>query len=263
MLQFEVPASTLSTALAVYEISPERAVDLWQALDDAAGATQALELSAANLSEAPVTATMAIDAEAPLSVEGGPRELTIPARETASLELPVQGAEDLQQPTLVTVRTVWPGGERESIAQMRPLVLNPSLTIDQEANGTPDYWVAAGTDSGFARGIEDGGAWIQGQPKEFQFFRQDVPLQRNTQYTFSAEIRRTEGEGNIYAAVIEHLEGRGLRVHDIGQDGSAGEWERFETTFTTGEDFESVKIYLYNTHSEARAWFRDLRLTQN
>ncbi len=49
-------------------------------------------------------------------------------------------------------------------------------------------------------------------------------------------------------------------MHRIGEEGAPGQWQRFETTFTTGEQFESVNVYLYNTHSTVRAWFRDLQL---
>ena len=64
------------------------------------------------------------------------------------------------------------------------------------------------------------------------------------------------------AAVVEHLESGGLRVHGIGAEGAPGEWERFETGFTTGEGFSHVAVYLYNTHSTVRAWFRDLQLRE-
>ena len=263
VLQFAVPASTLSSALALYETLPEHAVDVWQAVQGDAPVSDRLDLRAANLSDAPVTATVALEAGAPLSIAGGPRELSIPAGETAELRVPVAGAELLAQPTLVTLRVNWPGGKRESIAELRPLLLNHTLAIDADRDDIPDYWLAGGTKNSFPRGVEDGATWFQGLEGQYLYLRQEVPLQPNTEYTFSAEIMRTAGEGNVSAAVVEHLATGGLRLHGIGEDGATDRWERFETTFTTGAEFRNVIVYLYNTHSTVRAWFRNIELREN
>lgn len=263
LLQFEVPASTLAAALVLYATAPAHAVDVWQSTEGEAPAGDRLALRAVNLGEEPMTATLSFAPHAPLTIPGDPREITIPAGGTAALEVPVEGSERLEQPTLVTIRTAWPGGERESIAQLRPLLLNPALTIDADSDDTPDYWTAAGTTSTFARGVDGEGTWIQGLEDQYVFLRQEVALEPDTQYTFSAEIMRTAGEGNVSAAVAEHLDGGGLRMHQIGQEGEPDRWERFETTFTTGSEFRNVNVYLYNTHSTRRAWFRNLNLVKH
>ena len=72
-----------------------------------------------------------------------------------------------------------------------------------------------------------------------------------------------EGVGKVSAAVVEHLEDRGLRLHSIGEEGEPGEWRHFETTFTTGDDFARVIICLYNNQSMVRAWFRNIELRDN
>ena len=63
-------------------------------------------------------------------------------------------------------------------------------------------------------------------------------------------------------AVVEFVGERGLRVHRLGDDETApaDTWQRFEKTFTTGSDFRASAVYLYNVHSEVKAWYRDLEL---
>ncbi len=134
---------------------------------------------------------------------------------------------------------------------------------DEDGDGTADYWVASGSKAGsFERGVEDGAAWIQGQDGETLFLRQTVPMEPETEYFFAADIRRSEGEGKVYAAVVEHVGERGLRVHGVGDDAEApaDTWQRFETTFTTGDHARLVAVYLYNIDSTRRAWFRSIEL---
>lgn len=261
-LQIEVPASTISAAVALYEVAPHHAVDVWQASEGEGGESTSLDLRGVNLTEEPVMARVAMQARPPLRVAEEPLALTIPASGVARAEMDVEGVADLQRPTLVMLRVSWPGGERQSIAELRPLLLNPGMSLNDDGDDTPDYWIASGTTHSFPRGVEEGSAWIGGMPEEVIFFRQRVPLQPETEYFFAAEIKRSEGEGNVSAAVVEHVGERGLRVHKIGtnEEATTDTWERFETTFTTGAEFRTAAVYLYNTKSQRRAWFRTLEL---
>ncbi len=62
--------------------------------------------------------------------------------------------------------------------------------------------------------------------------------------------------------VAEHIGERGLRMQMLGDDETlpANEWQRFETTFTTGPEFRASHVYLYCTNTNARAWFADIEL---
>ncbi len=262
VLSFEISPSTISAALATYAIAPDHAVDVVQEVLRQAASSDTLVLNAVNLLDRPVTATITPRAPTPLRCPGGPVEIAIPARGAARTELRIEGVDELLVPTPVTIEVSWPGGERESIAELQPLLLNPNLNIDQEGDGIPDYWIASGSKSIFQRGIEDGAAWIQGQEGQTLFFRQRVPVEPDTEYYFAADIRRSEGPGKVYAAVVEHIGERGLQVHGIGDDPGAptDTWQRFETTFTTGPEFRAVAIYLYNIDSTRRAWFRNVEL---
>ena len=53
-------------------------------------------------------------------------------------------------------------------------------------------------------------------------------------------------------------------MHQVGNDEAlpAGEWQRFETTFTTGEEFRDSAVYLYNVHSTVKAWYDDVELRE-
>ena len=42
--------------------------------------------------------------------------------------------------------------------------------------------------------------------------------------------------------------------------GARSQWQRFEATFTTGEEFREAAVYLYNTHTDLRAWYDDIEL---
>jgi len=261
-LTLDLSPSTISAALVLYETQPEHAVDVVQQVLSEGASGDTLVVNAVNLSDRPITAWITPRAEAPVSCPGGPVEVAIPARGTAAVEMPVAGVGDLRLPTPVMLDVTWPGGGRESIAELRPLMINPGLDIDEDGDGTPDYWTAAGTTRNFGRGIENGAAWMQGQDGETLILRQTVPMEPETEYFFAADIRRSEGEGKVYAAVVEHVGERGLRVHGIGDDEDAATdtWRRFETTLTTGDDFRWVTVYLYNNDSTRRAWFRNLEL---
>ncbi|MGD9495808.1 MAG: DUF6259 domain-containing protein, partial [Armatimonadota bacterium] len=262
-LSLQVSSSTISAALVSYAIAPAHAVDVVQEVLHAGASSDTLVLNAVNLAAEPVVATVTPRVQPPLSCPGGAIEIAIPARGTARAELPIAGVGELQLPALVALDVTWPGGGRQSLAELRPLVLNAGLSADEDGDGTPDYWVASGSKSGsFARGMEDGGAWIQGEEGQTLFLRQMVPVEPARQYYFAAEIRRSGGAGKVYAAVVEHIGERGLQVHGIGDDpeAPADTWQRFETTFTTVPEFRTVAIYLYNNDSTRRAWFRNVEL---
>ncbi len=260
MLQFDVPASTLATALVVYETTPADAVDLWQVVRGEAAS--ALEVAAVNLGDEPLSATVRVEADEPVQAPDRPLELALEPGSPATARIDVAGVEQLEMPTPVTLHVTWPGGERETIAELRPLLLNPSLGVDEDGDGTPDYWLAGGTKTSFERGVADGAAWIQGEDEQYLYFRQSVPLEPNTEYYFAGEVRRSEPESGVSMAVVEHVGERGLRVHRIGDDeaAAANVWERFETTFTTGEAFRECAVYLYNTQVKAHSWYRNLEL---
>ncbi len=263
LLSLAVSPSTISAALATYAIAPEHAVDVVQRVPDEGASSGTLVLNAVNLSAESLTATVRAIMPAPLSCPDGPVQVVIPARGTARAELQIAGVDELQMPAAVTLKVTWPGGERESIAALRPLVLNAGVGGDEDGDGTPDYWVASGSKSAnFVRGVAEGAAWIQGEEGQTLFLRQHVPVEPGSEYYFAADIRRSEGEGRVYAAVVEHIGERGLQVHGIGDEPGAptDTWQRFETTFTTVEQFRAVAIYLYNNDSTRRAWFRNVEL---
>lgn len=263
VLEVGVPASTIAAALALYEVPHERAVDVVQVVIDEGALAGDLVLNAANLSAQPLSATITPEAPEPLSCPGGALTVDLPARGTVRVDLPVVGVADLKLPTPIMLGVAWPGGARASLAEVRPILLNPDLNIDADGDGTPDYWVASGSRSAdFVRGMGDGGAWIDGQEGQTLFLRQHVPLRPSTEYYLAGEIKRAAGAGKVYAGLVEHVGERGIRMHGIGDaEGLAADtWQRFETTFTTGDDFRATALYLYNNDSAGRAWFRNFEL---
>ena len=258
---FNVPKSTLSAALLMYETRPAHAVDAWCAALSGPKGVDTIRISAANLSDKPVQLDTSIEVATPLRLSKGPTEIALPAGAAAQWELRLAGVDQLTKPAKVELRMVWPGGSMKRRAFVRPLFVNGGLDLDDDNDGCPDFWSVGGTTRDFPYGMEDGAFWIQGQPEHFQYAIQIVPLLPETKYYFAGRIRRSGPSKQVSIAVVEFLE-PGYRVHKLGGDESlpANVWQRFETTFATGKRFAKCAVYLYNTHSNVRAWYRDLEL---
>ncbi len=180
-LSVVVPASLISAALVLYETAPANVVDVWQTDTGAPLLDGQIALNAANIGAQDLQATLRVDVAAPLTLAEPEISLNLPAGATEAVELALAGFELLELPAPVRLTASWPGGSRTTSGIVRPLLLNPSLQIDEDGDQVPDYWRRSGTKSTFATGFDDVGAWIQGDPEEYQFFIQLVPLQTNTE----------------------------------------------------------------------------------
>jgi hypothetical protein len=261
-LTLAVPASTMSTALVMYAAPAAQSVDLWAAVTNGFGGTERVRLQAVNLGGKAVTARATVAAEAPIALNPTQMTMPIPPRGTAVKEIGFTGVEQLVKPVAVRVSLIWPGGQRQETAFVRPLLLNGALTLDDNGDDMPDYWTPGGDGENFPYGLEEGAFWIQGQEKQFEYFIQHVRLRPNTKYHFAGDMKRSAAAKGAYMAVVEFVGERGYRVHGIGTDPEAAldQWQRFETDFTTGADFRAAAVYLYNYHSTVRAWYRAVRL---
>ncbi len=260
-LRFEVPASKMSAGLLLYRTTAARQVDMFQKAA-AKGDAGRVEINLVNLGEAGVEVAVEATPEPPLTGRVGTMTVTVPAGGTSVVGFDLGELRGLQQPARHQVTARWPGGSRSGWTEYRPLFLNGRLTIDDDHDGKPDYWHAGGTTSDFEHGIEDGAAYIVGQPKEYQYLIQHVALEPNTKYRFAGWIKRSGQTKQISIAVVEFVGERGIRLHGLGADEKlpANEWQRFETTFTTGAAFRASAVYLYNTNSDLKAWYKDLEL---
>ncbi|NLF15964.1 MAG: hypothetical protein GX595_01730 [Lentisphaerae bacterium] len=260
-IRIPVIASTLSAALLVYETTPARQVDLFQR-DLAQPGQTALQIAAVNLGTADVTIAVETTPEAPLTGGAGRLTLSVPAGGTSAWQVEPGPLDGLQQPARLRINATWPGGQRQAWAEVRPFFLNSRLILDADEDGKPDYWQAGGTTAAVEHGLEDGAVVVVGKPKEFQYLNQHVTLEPRTTYRFAGWIRRSAPSAQVSIAVVEFIGERGLRVHRLGDDETApaDTWQRFEKTFTTGGDFRASAVYLYNVHSEVKAWYRDLEL---
>ena len=261
-ITFAVPSSTLSTALAMYETQPANRVDAWCAVRSGPTGADTVVLGAANYSVEPVRVKTELDIEAPLSVGQGPTELDVPGAGARQWELRLAGVDGLTQPKQVAFCVTWPAGRIRHTATVRPLLVNGTMAMDEDGDGAPDHWRPGGTTVEFLHGVEGGACWIQGRKSEFLYQIQMVPLEANTKYYFAGRIRRSAATKQVSIAVVEFVGERGYRVHKLGGDEKlpANEWRRFETTLTTGASFRKCAVYLYNTHSDVRAWYDDIEL---
>ena len=263
VLHLTVPAELMSAAVVGYTIAPSHAVDAWSAVRAGATGADTITLQAVNYSPEDITAQIVLNAASPLQADDAQVSLQIPAHGIASRDITVSGVEQLVIPAPVTLKITWPGGETHSRAQLRPLLSNADFSRDDDKDGRPDYWGAGGTGRDTDYGLEDGGAYLQGEENQFIYLIQRVPLQPNTTYYFAGRIKRSGQTDDISIAVVEHItEASGLRVHRIGDDAQApaDEWQRYETVFTTGNEFAYANVYLYNVRTPHRAWFADIEL---
>ena len=221
-----------------------------------------LNLRATNLAPEDVQVQVDIQTAEPLRLDGHELTMALPAGGTADANIGLQGVDELAAPGVMTLDVSWPGGSKRERAEVRPLLLNGSLDLDGDGDGCPDFWEPGGTTSNFPYGMEDGIFWIEGQPQEYQYAIQHIPLRPLTEYYFAGRIKRSAQTENISIAVVEFVGERGLRVNRLGGDAElpANEWQRFETTFTTGEAFRNAAVYLYNTHTDLKAWYDDIEL---
>lgn len=257
-----VPASTLSAALLVYRVDPAAAVDVWV---ETAGDQRApgLVLRAGNLLEQPVRLALTARAAAPLGVAGLPAELTVPAGGMVEVQAQITGAAALELPAGVTVNAQWRGGNRECRATFRPLLVNGGLDVDADHDGIPDGWDVGGTTRQFPYGIEDGAFWIQGQEKEYLFLIQNLDLKPKTAYVLSGRVKKSLQVPAVRIALAEKTGENTWRIQSLGDVvKTAGEWEAFEKRLSTGENFLACQMYLYATHTAAKAWFDDIRLRE-
>jgi hypothetical protein len=261
-LAFAISDSTLSAALLMYETQPEHFVDVWQERPAGETGSTSLRLQAANLGPEDLELTVGIRTDAPLRLEGDRVQLNLPAGGAARSEVALAGVDELTAPGVMALNVSWPGGRTEGRAEVRPLLLNGSLDADEDGDGAPDFWEPGGTTSNFPYGLEDGIFWIEGQPQEYQYAIQHIPLQPLTEYYFAGKIKRSAPTDKISIAVVEFVGERGLRMHRLGGDASvpANEWQRFEMALTTGEEFRDAAVYLYNTHTDLKAWYDDIEL---
>ncbi len=261
-LTFPIPAAKLSTALLMWRTTPARQIDALSHLEMLDDSTGRIELSILGYAER--TQSIALTIDMPQNMGGDTaRRLLIKPDAISEMRIPVQGLDRLVRPAIVTTTLAWPGGKRVLRTPVRPLLLNGTMQLNAEGSpNDPDYWSAGGTTSKFDRGLEDGAVWIQGQPDQYQYLIQHVRLLPETTYRFTCRIKRNAQSRNVSAAVVEFLGKGGYRVHGVGEKGAVGTWERFATTFTTGDDADRYSVYLYNTHGEARAWYDDITLRQ-
>jgi hypothetical protein len=261
-LTVAVPPSSISTALVLYETAADNTVDVWQTDLEEPLLSGSVLLRAVNMGAEDVAATLHISAPAPLELAEQEVRLDLAAGAAGEIEVALAGFEQLQQPTPLTLELSWPGGSRTRTALVRPLLLNAGMDLDEDGDSVPDFWRRSGTKNTFATGFEEGGAWIQGDPDEYQFLIQPVPLKPDTEYYFAGRVKRSEPTKQVSIAVVESVGERGVVMHWLGNDEalSANEWQRFEMTFTTGAKFRACNAYLYCTNTAARAWFDDLEL---
>jgi hypothetical protein len=222
-----------------------------------------LRLRVGNLLDRPVRIDLALDVAPPLRLAGLAPELTVPAAAASEVVGTVTGVAELVLPATVTVRASWRGGQSEHRVEFRPLLVNGNLDVDADGDGIPDGWDVGGTTRQFPYGLEDGAFWIQGRKEEYVFLLQGVDLKPNTAYILAGRLRKSVQAPSIRIALAEQTAENQWRVQSIGdQVKAAGEWEEFERTLTTGESFRRCQIYLYTVHTEAKAWFDDIRLAE-
>ncbi|MCK5805807.1 MAG: hypothetical protein KAI66_23450, partial [Lentisphaeria bacterium] len=91
---------------------------------------------------------------------------------------------------------------------------------------------------------------------------QHIPMQPDTAYHLAGRIKCSAPTKNISIAVAEFIGSRVVRMHKIGGDDQASpnEWQRYETTFTTGSGSRHYAVYLYNVHNDGKAWYDDIEL---
>lgn len=263
-LRFEISKSTLSAGLLIYETHPKNQLDVWQQVSDGGALEETIRLNAIHLGSEPLQAQLQVRGS---QDEGEPLKdvrLTMSPGKVERIEIKPPVPQALQKPARFPITLSWPGGKRNTWAEIRPLLLNSSLALDEDEDRIPDYWRIGGTTRNFPYGYENGVFWIQGQKDHYQYLIQQVPLKKSTKYSLAGSIRRSKPSPKVSIAVVEFLRPKGLRVHRIGAKESAPamEWKRFETAFITGEQFHKCAVYLYNTHSDAKAWYRDLELLQ-
>ena len=263
-VSLQVPASTLSAALLLYETQPEHYVDVWQESTEGDVDSDTIALNAVNFGPDPLQVKLTTRGEAPLDEAAGQMEFSVPAGGTSQVRFSLGELPDLVLPARLGIEAEWEGGRMNTWAEIRPLLLNPALDLDEDRDRGPDFWEPGGTTSVFPRGIEDGVVWMDGQEKEYQYFIQHVPLKPNTKYYFAGRVKRSAQTEAVSIAVVEFVGERGLRMHQVGNDEAlpANEWQRFETTFTTGEVFRDSAVYLYNIRSTVRAWYDDMELRE-
>ncbi len=261
-IAFEVPAELMSAALLVYETTPANAMDAWPCIETAPDGTAEVVVLACNFGTETRPVSVKLSADEPLQLSGGELTLEPAAGSIAGGRVGVEGVGELLKPGIIRTEASWDGGTRRARGQVRPFLLNPSLDIDDDGDGMPDYWTRSCATGPYQAGIEDGAFFMQGDEKALQCVIQRVAATPNTEYYFSARIKRSEQTDGIKISVVETLEGGGYRFHTVGDDAAlpADEWHDFETTFTTGESFKSVIIYLYNASTPYTGWYDDIVL---
>ena len=261
-LTFRVPPSLISAGLLTFEVEKRHYVDVWQELPIDETGTDDLTLRAANLGPDDQDVTLALSTDAPPELGAERLSLPVSAGGAAAVTVPVAGVGELPASASISIDASWEGGSRQVAAHVRPLLLNGGLDLNESGTDVPDQWSAGGTADSFPRGLEDGAVRIKGQPEEYQYIIQHVPLQPLREYYFAGRIKRSASTEGISIAVVEFVGERGLRVHRLGGEADlpAGEWQRFETTFTTGESFRDAAVYLYNTHTDLTGWYDDIEL---
>ncbi len=216
---------------------------------------------ASNLLDSPAAVTLDVTAEAPLKVRSLDARLAVPSQSLAEKLVVITGTDALDLPATVTLRARWPGGSRETRATFRPILINGGLDVDANQDGIPDGWDVGGTTRQFPYGIEDGAFWIQGQEKEYLFLIQNLELEPKTAYVLSGRLKKSAQVPAIRIALAEMTGENTWRIRSIGDKVRAADaWESFEETLTTGESFIRCQLYLYATHTAAKAWFDDIRL---
>ena len=263
-VSFAVPKSRLSAGLLVSSMSARGSVDAWCDVRNVQGDRGDLVITAVNLGTVSADVGLTARCNPPLAGGAGEIRMSVPPGGTAEARHAVRGIAGLVMPTLVTVHVSWEGGSTTSWTEVEPLLINPGLDHDADGDGTPDCWSPGGTKATFRRGVEEGAAWIQGEKKAYAYLIQHIPAKPNTAYTFSGRVKRSQPTADVSVAVVEFVGARGLRVHRIGGDADApaGEWRRYETTFTTGPEFRDCAVYLYNTHTTVKGWYDDLELME-
>ncbi|HCU38337.1 MAG TPA: hypothetical protein DGT21_23840 [Armatimonadetes bacterium] len=259
---FEVPAELMSAALLAYEIAPNNAMDAWPCIETAPDGTAEVVVLACNFGTETRPVGVKLSADEPLRLADGELTLEPAAGSIAGGRIAVEGVGELLRPGIVRAEASWEGGTRRARAEVRPFLLNPSLDIDDDGDGMPDYWTRSCATGPYSSGIEDGAFFMQGDENALQCVIQRVAATPNTEYYFSARLKRSGQTDGIRVSVVETLEGGGYRFHTVGDDAQlpADEWRDFETTFTTGESFQSVIIYLYNASTPYTAWYDDIVL---
>lgn len=261
-IALRVSSSTLSAGILMYETRPAHSVDAWCAPPLRGSKSDAVVLRAANLGGEAQKVKLTVEAEAPLRLAQRLTEIDMPASGVAQLELGLTVDGELKNPARVGLDISWPGGSRRCTTFVWPVFVNGGLEVDEDEDGCPDYWRVGGTTGDFPYGIENGAFWIQGQKQQYQYLIQEVPLKPLTEYHFAGRIRRSGSAKGVSIAVVEFVGERGYRMHYLGRDEKllGDEWHGFETRLTTGKDFWKCAVYLYNTHTDVRAWYDDLVL---